>query len=127
MQKPRDILFPTNVDSISVPGSFTEDASTAESESNASDLPASVDPSAICPVFNSKGECKHGLKCRFLGAHVRKTESGSLELLSEEDKVARRKLETTELNFLPPDVLKQLRSKKVCVQVTLPMNPERII
>ena len=110
-QKPRDIPFPTSVDSVS-PQPSTEDSAIVSSP-NTSDLPPSVDPSAFCPVYQNKGECKQGYKCRFLGAHIRKTESGSLEPVKDEDKVARRKLETTELNFLPLDALKRLRSKKV--------------
>lgn len=64
-------------------------------------------------MFNEKGECRHGFKCRFLGNHVKKSESGELDLVVDQEKVARRCIETSELNYLPSESLKLLRTKKV--------------
>jgi hypothetical protein len=66
-----------------------------------------------CPVHEEVGECKYGLKCRFLGGHARKTSVGSLELVVDEDKKARSVLTTTEQNYIGSDVMKTLRTKKV--------------
>ena len=46
---------------------------------------ASIDASAKCPVYETTGECKHGLKCRFLGGHVRKSEDGQYHLTVNEE------------------------------------------
>jgi len=73
-----------------------------------------VDKSAICPVFSETGECRYGLKCRFLGGHVQKDSSGNLVLIVDEEKKARSAISAKEVNFVGPDVLKLLRSRKVC-------------
>ncbi|KAH8112384.1 zinc finger dihydrouridine synthase [Phellopilus nigrolimitatus] len=118
-QKPRDIVFPLSVDSLPVPGVSTDECTVVSEDSTiASGLPPSINSSAICPVFSEKGECRHGLKCRFLGAHVKKSDSGSVELVRDDEKVAQRKIESSEVNFLPPNVLKQLRSKKCPQPIT---------
>lgn len=76
-------------------------------------LSTSIDTSSVCPVFEEKGECRAGYKCRFLGAHVNKSDAGSLDLVKDIEKVSRRKLETIEMNFLPPEAFKNLRTRKV--------------
>jgi tRNA-dihydrouridine synthase 3 len=48
-----------------------------------------------------------------LGGHVRKDEAGQLVLLVDEEKMAQASIMSKELNFVGPDVLKVLRSKKV--------------
>lgn len=73
----------------------------------------SVDFSTKCPVFERTGECKHGLKCRFLGGHVREGENGALELFTDEEKKAHAAATETELNFIDPTTLKLIRTKKV--------------
>lgn len=73
---------------------------------------APLEFNTICPVFEETGECKHGFKCRFLSGHVRK-EGGGLVLIQDEEKKARTAVSSTELNFMGPDTLKLLRSKKV--------------
>ncbi|EJD02013.1 zinc finger dihydrouridine synthase [Fomitiporia mediterranea MF3/22] len=115
-QKPKDLTFPTSVDSVSIQAYSAADCS--NDIASVSELPPSVDPSVYCPVFDAKGECSHGFKCRFLGSHIRKTESGTLEIVKDEEKVARRKLDTTELNYILLDSLKQLRSKKYPQPIT---------
>ena len=72
-----------------------------------------MDYSTTCPVFAETGECRHGLKCRFLGGHVRTDDSGQLVLIRDEDKRARSAVSAKEVNFMNPDTLKLLRSKKV--------------
>ena len=76
----------------------------------------SIDPTTICPVYQETGYCRHGFKCRFLGGHVRTDpDSGDLVLLRDEEKMARTALSSKEVNFVEGDVMKLLRSKKVCV------------
>ena len=67
----------------------------------------------ICPVFEETGECKHGFKCRFLGSHFCKDETGNLVLIQDEEKIAMSAVSAKELNFMSPDTLRLLRSKKV--------------
>lgn len=74
-----------------------------------------LDPTTTCPVFQRTGECKHGLKCRFLGNHVRTREDGELELAVDEEKKARVAAVETEVNFLDGDTLRKIRTKKVCL------------
>lgn len=100
--KPPDIIFPLKATLTTVPP-FVQATST----------PAGCDPPTACPIYEETGECRHGLKCRFLGAHVKRGDAGQLEVLRDDEKLAHRKVETSELNYLGPDALKQLRSKKV--------------
>ncbi|KAF8881681.1 hypothetical protein CPB84DRAFT_1687038 [Gymnopilus junonius] len=73
----------------------------------------SLDMNTVCPVFAETGECsRYGFKCRFLGGHVKISESGELSLAGDEDKKARAALTAHEINFVGPDVQKQLRSRK---------------
>lgn len=108
-QKPKDILIPDNVDRVDNDNPFPV---LEEVPGDASRV-SSIDPKARCPVFEEKGECGHGFKCRFLGAHVKKLDDGTLELVRNEEIVALRKIETTERNYLPSDALRLIRSKKV--------------
>lgn len=115
-QKPKDIKFPRDVDLV-IPALISKDDNIVHQEAKTSVAP-SIDPEAYCSVYEDKGTCRHGFKCRFLGGHVKKSESGELELISDEEKVARRVIETSELNYLPPESLKLLRSKKVmCIYI----------
>ena len=77
----------------------------------------SLDLSTTCPVYNVKGKCDHGFKCRFLGGHVRKDDVGSnqWQVMIDEDKRAHSAVTETELNFIGPNGLRQVRSKKVCL------------
>ena len=45
---------------------------------------------------------------------MRKGENGQLMLLVDEEKKAQTSITSKELNFVGPDALKLLRSKKVC-------------
>ncbi|KAF9045905.1 zinc finger dihydrouridine synthase [Hymenopellis radicata] len=67
---------------------------------------------AICPLFSETGTCNFGFKCRFLRSHLRKTEDGSVELLTDEDKKANTAISAKEANFVGAEVQKLLRSKK---------------
>ena len=73
----------------------------------------SLDPTTTCPVFQRTGECKHGLKCRFLGNHVRRREDGELDLITDEDKKAHVAAAEAEVNFIDGDTLRKIRTKKV--------------
>ncbi|KLO17293.1 zinc finger dihydrouridine synthase [Schizopora paradoxa] len=79
---------------------------------NSGAFPESINTESRCPIYEEKGECKHGFKCRFLGGHVKRLDDGSLDLLRDDTKVAQRKLDTTEINFMAPDTLKLLRTRK---------------
>jgi len=77
---------------------------------------SSLDPTTICPVYSETGKCRHGFKCRFLGAHVRAAGDGfsdELSLAFDGEKAAHTAVSSAELNFVDPDVRKQLRTRKV--------------
>ncbi|OSD00670.1 zinc finger dihydrouridine synthase [Trametes coccinea BRFM310] len=108
--KPRDIHFPSPEDlSDKPPFVRLPDVEMAE---DAEAPQTSLDFTTTCPIFQHTGECRHGLKCRFLGSHVQKKEDGQLELVVDEEKKARLAAAETELNFLDADTLKKIRTKK---------------
>ncbi|TFK53220.1 FMN-linked oxidoreductase [Heliocybe sulcata] len=76
----------------------------------------SLDLNTTCPVFAALGECRYGLKCRFLGGHVKiadKEEGESeLEMVFDEQKKARAVSTEEEINKVDAEVLKKVRSKK---------------
>ncbi len=90
---------------VSLPGTGTNKTERSEE--------SSVDSTTRCPVFDAMGSCRLGLKCRFLGGHVRKAEGGTVALVEDEDKKALTLTANTELNFISPASLKLLRAKKV--------------
>lgn len=80
------------------------------------EIQSSLGPTTICPVYSETGKCKHGFKCRFLGAHVKVARNGISDessLVVDGDKVAHAAVSAVELNFVDPDVRKQLRTRKV--------------
>ncbi|KAI8972448.1 zinc finger dihydrouridine synthase [Trametes punicea] len=108
--KPRDIHFPSPDDLLDVPPFVRlPDVEMAESRDGPQ---SSLDFTTTCPIFQRTAECRHGLKCRFLGNHVRAKENGDLELVVDEEKKARLAAAETELNFIDGDTLKKLRTKK---------------
>jgi tRNA-dihydrouridine synthase 3 len=71
------------------------------------------------------GRCKHGFKCRFLGAHVKIAENGlfdDLSLVVDEEKAAHTAVSAVELNFIDPTVRKQLRTRKVTTLIHLALE-----
>ena len=80
----------------------------------------SLDPNTTCALFKRTGECKHGLKCRFLGSHSRIQEGGELELLVDEEKKAHVAASEAEVNFVDADTLRKIRTKKVCCHSRFP-------
>ncbi|KAI0080450.1 zinc finger dihydrouridine synthase [Panus rudis PR-1116 ss-1] len=104
--KPRDIHFPSLNDLSDVPPFVKVNDGMIDPEN------PSFDFSTTCPVYQFKGECNTGMKCRFLGAHVRKGESGLWEVVIDEEKKARSAAAETELNFIDGTTLKQIRQKK---------------
>ncbi|KAI0364512.1 zinc finger dihydrouridine synthase [Pilatotrama ljubarskyi] len=108
--KPRDIHFPSSEDlSNSPPFVRLPDVEMTE-EIDATK--SSLDFTTTCPIYQHTGECRHGLKCRFLGNHVRMKENGELELVVDEEKKARLIAAETELNFIDGDTLRKIRTKK---------------
>ncbi|KAI0357848.1 zinc finger dihydrouridine synthase [Trametes cingulata] len=108
--KPRDIHFPSPEDlSDSPPFVRLPDVEMSE---NGDASKTSLDFTTTCPIFQHTGECRHGLKCRFLGNHVRTKENGELGLVVDEEKKARLIAAETELNFIDGDTLRKIRTKK---------------
>ena len=106
--KPRDIYF-SPISSFSDTPPFVP---LPQEEAHST----SIDPTTTCPVYQEIGHCRHGLKCRFLGGHVRTDpDSGDLILLHDEDKMTWTAVSSKEVNFVGGDVLKLLRSKRVCI------------
>ncbi|KAL4267228.1 tRNA-dihydrouridine(47) synthase [NAD(P)(+)] [Pleurotus pulmonarius] len=103
--KPRDIRIPDTTHTLEVPPFILPQDFVADAEY------PSLDMGTVCPVFAETGECRFGLKCRFLGGHVRKS-NGALEMTSDTEKQARAAISATELNFMSPEALKNLRTKK---------------
>src|SRR5262245_484310 len=104
--KPKDIHYSPKAELMDVAPFVrpTTDRGMLENEK----LP-SVDIYTTCPIFAETGECRHGLKCRFLGAHVRTSEQGELLQVKHEEKKALSVMTSQELNFVSPDTLKLLR------------------
>ncbi|KAF8581807.1 zinc finger dihydrouridine synthase, partial [Ramaria rubella] len=106
--KPRDIKFPSLQDLKTEPPFVTP-----PEEGEIDPTFASVDYSTTCPIFGESGTCRYGLKCRFLGGHVRRTEDGtSVEIVTDPTREEELRNSTTELNYLEPGTLKELRTKK---------------
>ena len=57
---------------------------------------------------------RFGFKCRFLGGHASKDEEGNINIIADDEKKAQTAVSMHEINFLSADVLKMLRTKKVC-------------
>ncbi|KAF8916842.1 hypothetical protein CPB85DRAFT_1374476 [Mucidula mucida] len=100
--KPSDLRIP-RVSEIQDDPPFLPDSAPPSDE---------LSPESICPLFAETGTCNFGYKCRFLRSHVRKTDDGSVELLTDEDKKANTAISAKEVNFVGAEVQKLLRSKK---------------
>ena len=77
---------------------------------------SSLNPTTISPVYSETGKCRYGLKCRFLGAHVRAAGDGFSDELSfafDGERAEHMAISSAESNFVDPDVRKQLRTRKV--------------
>jgi tRNA-dihydrouridine synthase 3 len=107
--KPRDIKFPSEQDLLTSPPFVTPP--------NAGEIDpafASVDFTTVCPVFKESGDCRHGLKCRFLGGHAHKIDNEpGIEVKKDQKREEELRNTVSELNFLGPGTLKQLRTKQV--------------
>lgn len=108
--KPRDIFFPS-ASMLSKDPPFVSLPSTDANETEEPEE-SSVDSVTGCPVFGATGSCRLGLKCRFLGGHVRKAEDGTVALVEDEEKKALTLAANTEHNSVSPTALKLLRTKK---------------
>lgn len=92
------------------------DGETKNTANKVAETGASLDPTTICPLYSETGKCRHGFKCRFLGAHGKVPEdefSDELSLVVDGEKAAHAAVSAAELNFVDPDVRKQLRTRKV--------------
>ncbi|KAI0273872.1 zinc finger dihydrouridine synthase [Russula aff. rugulosa BPL654] len=116
--KPRDIFFPSE-SMLSNEPPFVAIPSAAEGIEEESEEPfetetetKTVDFPTRCPPFETTGSCRIGVKCRFLGGHMRKAEDGTISLVEDEEKKRATLAANTELNFVSPSTLKLLRTKK---------------
>ncbi|KAI0643930.1 zinc finger dihydrouridine synthase [Trametes meyenii] len=110
--KPRDIYFPSPKDLSDQPPFVRVPDVEMGDGGDISESKTSLDPTTTCAIFQHTGDCKHGLKCRFLGNHVRTKEDGQLELIVDEEKKARLAAAETEVNFIDADTLRKIRTKK---------------
>jgi hypothetical protein len=117
--KPRDIFFPSEF-MLSNEPPFVALPSAAKRIEEESEEPfetetetKTVDFPTRCPPFETTGSCRIGVKCRFLGGHMRKAEDGTISLVEDEEKKRATLAANTELNFVSPSTLKLLRTKKV--------------
>ncbi|KIJ33534.1 hypothetical protein M422DRAFT_35449 [Sphaerobolus stellatus SS14] len=78
----------------------------------------SIDFTTKCPVFEEQGVCRAGLKCRFLGGHVKKTEEGGIQVVTDPEREQQLKDSTQELNYPRPGLFKEIRTKKYPTPVT---------
>ncbi|KAL1741988.1 hypothetical protein HDZ31DRAFT_44249 [Schizophyllum fasciatum] len=111
--KPHDLRVP-NTSEISTEAPFyTPPPFTVSDPEN-----PSLDPHTRCPIFDTMGTCKSGLKCRFLGAHVHKNEDGTLSIVTDEEKRARTVISETELNYLHHETRTKLFKRKYEYPIT---------
>lgn len=76
-------------------------------------MQVSINGGLAITYSNSTIPIRYGFKCRFLGGHIQRSESGELSLAADEDKKARAVLTAQEVNFVGPEIQKMLRSRKV--------------
>ncbi|KDQ49809.1 hypothetical protein JAAARDRAFT_42555 [Jaapia argillacea MUCL 33604] len=115
--KPADIYFPSKSDLQSTPPFVVIPPDSAPASETPHPYP-SINSKTTCPVSDSRGECRNGLKCRFLGAHVRVSTSAGddthaeVELVVDEEKKARMALSSEEMNYVDAESMKLLRTRK---------------
>lgn len=93
-----------------------EDVEARKVASEGAETHSSLDPTTMCPIHSETGKCRHGFKCRFLGAHAKVVGDGfsdELSLIVDGDKAAHAAVSSMELNFVDSDIRKQLRTRKV--------------
>ncbi|KAJ7830331.1 zinc finger dihydrouridine synthase [Mycena olivaceomarginata] len=100
--KPADLTFPTpeEVKTMPLPGA------------SAMEVDGATDPKTTCPLFAELGECRYGFRCRFLGAHLRNNDTGTPELVKNEERMAYAATACVEANRLSNHAQKLLRTKK---------------
>ncbi len=87
--KPRDISFPSESMLSNEPPFVALPSAAAKGIEEESEQPfesESVDFPTRCPPFETTGSCRIGLKCRFLGGHMRRAEDGTVALVEDEEK-----------------------------------------
>lgn len=63
--------------------------------------------------MRSESYGRYGFKCRFLGGHICLDENGKTTLVVDDVKKAHAVVTALEVNFIGPEIQKQLRSRKV--------------
>ncbi|KAI9569197.1 hypothetical protein HD554DRAFT_2328226 [Boletus coccyginus] len=110
--KPRDIKLPLASSITNSPPFVVTDTD------DESALGSSLDFSTLCPYFEEAGECRLGLKCRFLGAHARVDDSGAVMLVTDEGKKSGIAPSNAELNQVSAEILKLLRQNQYPKPIT---------
>lgn len=84
-----------------------------------------LDTTTVCPVKRDLGWCPYGMKCRFLGAHLRKVDDTEAKDLGANEQYAGWRLTDNvdpepkerwrqgETNWQNPEVIRQLRFRSV--------------
>ncbi|KAH9968083.1 zinc finger dihydrouridine synthase [Russula dissimulans] len=109
--KSRDIFFPS-ASMLSNESPFVSLPNLSEGTEKSERPSVDSDPPIRCPVFETTGSCRIGLKCRFLNGHVRRAKDGTVSSVEDEERKEATLATHTELNFVSPSTLKLLRSKK---------------
>ncbi|KAH7929242.1 zinc finger dihydrouridine synthase [Leucogyrophana mollusca] len=107
--KPRDIRLPSLSNLTNSPP-FVELGQASEGTADGDQT--CLDPNTTCVCFEEAGDCRLGLKCRFLGAHASRDETGAITLVVDEQRKARLGLTSTEMNYVSQETLKLLRTRK---------------
>ncbi|KAJ7613036.1 zinc finger dihydrouridine synthase [Roridomyces roridus] len=108
--KPADLRFPQREDVADIP---LPGAMDVVEEGGYSD---SWKP--FCPVFEEAGECRYGFRCRFLGAHLHNSDSGTPELVKDSQKIEYAAGANVETNRISGHAQKLLRTKKYPFPIT---------
>jgi tRNA-dihydrouridine synthase 3 len=74
---------------------------------------SSASPTTRCPSFDELGECKHGYKCRFLGAHLQVVTVDGVMRLDLKVDASKKTADPAEYNGVDTDLLKSLRKREV--------------
>lgn len=106
--KPKDLFWPSETPTFSTSVPFAPEHTFA-----ASRLGPSIDAQTSCPIFLRLGDCRYGLKCRFLGGHVKAADPNENSGIPVEVVKVDCPSPPEEINFVHNSTLKELRSRKV--------------
>lgn len=74
--------------------------------------PAPRVQATICPDYEERGQCRFGLKCRFLSAHCTPGPDGTPISSRDEAKIANSAVSAKEVNYVTAESLRLLRTRK---------------